>query len=351
MKNNYKELISDTLNSYKVNLHCHSDVSDSLTRTFESKHLYKKFGGYSAIAYTDHDVIVKHPELCDDEFVALTGAEFYAHSGYKFCGSEKWCHFNAVAIDQNNDKQLFWHTEKFIPKVSMLYADAVNISPDEPNYEREYSPLKMNEMFKISKDNGYFVIYNHPTDSHENYNDYSKYENIDALEIMNGSCISVGNEEYNGNIYDELLRCGKRISCVASDDNHNCNPTLTRRSDSMVAYTVVKAEKLSYADIMNALCNGLCYASEGPEIKSLVFDNGYVKIKTSPVRKICLNTGIGRADAHFMSKDGTPVTEATFKVYGDDIYFRLSLTDTAGKRAYSNAYFTDELSFDIGGSL
>ena len=346
MKKNYKELLPEALNSYKVNLHCHSDVSDSLTRTFELKEFYKNLGNYSAIAYTDHDVIIKHPELCDDSFVALTGAEFYAHSDFLFAGSQKWCHFNAVAIDEKNDKQLFWHTEKYIPKVSTLYADAVNIAPDEPNFEREYAPKRLNEMFKIAKDNGYFVIYNHPTDSRENYNDYSNYDNIDAIEIMNGSCIKVGGEEYNGNVYDELLRNGMRICCVGSDDNHNCNPTLTRRSDSMVAYTVVKAEKISYADFMDALCKGLCYASEGPQIESIVFDNGYVKIKTSPARKICLNTGIGRADASFKSKDGAPVTEATFKVNKDDIYFRFSITDTEGKRAYSNAYFTDELDFD-----
>ena len=346
MRKNYKDLFPESLNSYKVNLHCHSDVSDSLIRTFELKDIYKNFGGYAAVAYTDHDVVVKHPELCDDEFVALTGSEMYVHSGFNFAGSEKWCHFNTIAIDEHNDIQLFWHTDKYIHKICMLYADAVNLDPDEPNFEREYSPERLTEMFKISKDKGYFVIYNHPTDSHENYNDYSKYDYIDALEIMNGSCISVGGEEYNGNIYDELLRCGKRISCVASDDNHNCNPTLTRRSDSLVAYTVVKAEKISYKDIMNAICNGLTYASEGPEIFGITFDNGYAKIKTSPARKICLNTGIGRADAAFASKDGTPVTEATFKINRDDIYFRFSITDTNGKRAYSNAYFTDELEFE-----
>ena len=346
MKNSYKELLPEGLNSYKVNLHCHSDVSDSLTRTFELKEFYKNSGGYAAIAYTDHDVIIKHPELCDDGFVALTGAEFYAHSAFKFAGSEKWCHFNAIAIDENNNKQLFWHTERFIPKCSTLYLDAVNIAPDEPNFEREYAPEKLNEMFKIAKENGYFVIYDHPTDSHENYNDYSQYENIDALEIMNGSCLRLGGEEYNGNIYDELLRSGKRISCVASDDNHNCNPTFTRKSDSMVAYTVVKAEKISYKDIMDGICKGLIYASEGPEIFGITYENGYAKIKTSPARKICLNTGIGRADAVFQSKDGTPVTEASFKVEKSDIYFRFSITDTKGKRAYSNAYFTDGLSFE-----
>lgn len=345
MKRNYKELLPEALNSYKVNLHCHSDVSDSLTRTFELKDFYKR-SGYAAIAYTDHDVIIKHPELCDESFVALTGAEFYAHSEFQFAGSEKWCHFNAVAIDENNDRQLFWHTDKYIPKVSMLYADAVNIAPDEPNFERAYSPERLTEMFGIAKDNGYFVIYNHPTDSHENYNDYSKYEHIDALEIMNGSCIRVGGEEYNGNIYDDILRSGKRICCVGSDDNHNCNPTFTRKSDSMVAYTVVKAEKISYKDIMNAICNGLVYASEGPQIFSITYEDGFAKIKTSPARKICLNTGIGRADAVFASKDGTPVTEAVFKVEKGDIYFRFSITDTTGKRAYSNAYFTDELDFE-----
>ena len=45
MGKNYKELLPESLNSYKVNLHCHSDVSDSLIRTFELKEIYKNAGG------------------------------------------------------------------------------------------------------------------------------------------------------------------------------------------------------------------------------------------------------------------------------------------------------------------
>jgi len=345
MGKNYKELLPESLNSYKVNLHCHSDVSDSLIRTFELKEIYKNAGGYSAIAYTDHDVIVKHPELFDDNFVALTGAEFFANAETKFCGFAKTCHFNTIAIDENNDKQLFWHTEKYIPRCSMLYADSVNIDKDEPNYERIYTPEKVSEMFKIARDNGYFVIYNHPTWSCEDYNDYSGYEGMNAFEVMDGS-IGYGYDSYNGNIYDELLRAGKRISCVATDDNHNCYPPLTRRSDSMLAFTVVKAEKLSYANIMKALCDGCSYASEGPEIKGISYEDGKVTIKTSPCRKICLNTGIGRADAVMAKKDGTLIEQAVFNINKDDEYVRFSITDSKGKRAYSNAYFTDEIYFD-----
>lgn len=56
---------------YKANLHCHSTVSDGRLSPEELKELYMRHG-YSIIAYTDHEVLIPHPELTDDKFLALT---------------------------------------------------------------------------------------------------------------------------------------------------------------------------------------------------------------------------------------------------------------------------------------
>jgi len=69
-----KYLISETGNFYKANLHCHTTVSDGRMTPEEVKNAYKE-KGYSIVAYTDHDVFIPHPELCDDDFLAMNGFE------------------------------------------------------------------------------------------------------------------------------------------------------------------------------------------------------------------------------------------------------------------------------------
>ncbi len=342
MKKNFKILLPEG-KGYKANLHNHSHVSDSLITAEELKNLYMESGGYSIIAYTDHDVIIPHKRLCDENFVALTSAELHANATEKFCNFYKTCHFNVIAVDESNDKAVLWHRDKYVPRCSMPYYDKVNVDPSEPDYEREYSHKGVSEMFNIAKDAGYYVIYNHPVWSCEDPYEYLSYDGMHAFEIMNYSSIAAGYEEFNGNIYDEFLRSGKRIFCVAGDDNHNMRPPFARNSDSMGAFTVIKPEKLTYSDVTAALLKGYNYASEAPEIKKIWYEDGKVHIETSPARKICLNTGIGRADIALAKRDGALVESASFEVFEDDIYVRFSVTDDSGKHAYSNAYFTDEL--------
>ena len=342
MKTTYKALLPEEGYSYKANLHNHSHVSDSLITAEEHKNLYGD-NGYSIIAYSDHDVIIPHRGLSDEKFLALTSAELHANAGVSFCNFAKTCHFNVIAIKENHDTAVLWHRNEYVPRCSMLYYDKVNVDESLPDYERVYSTEKVSEMFKICRDSGYFVIYNHPVWSCEDYGEYSEYDHMHAFEIMNNSSIVSGYDEFNGNIYDEFLRQGKRIFCVAGDDNHNMIPPTSRKSDSLGTYTVIKAKSLKYEDVTDALLRGDCYASEAPEIKSLWYEDGEVHIETSPCKKICLNTGIGRADIEIAESKDKPVTEAIFKIYESDVYVRFSLTDMKGKRAYSRAYFTDEM--------
>jgi len=61
-------------NFYKANLHCHSTYSDGVLSPSEIKELYKSMG-YSIVAFTDHNVLMPHDELKDDDFLPLNGYE------------------------------------------------------------------------------------------------------------------------------------------------------------------------------------------------------------------------------------------------------------------------------------
>ena len=69
-----KYLLPEAGTFYKANLHCHSTVSDGRLSPEEVKNVYKK-KGYSVVAFTDHDVLVPHPELDDEDFLPLNGYE------------------------------------------------------------------------------------------------------------------------------------------------------------------------------------------------------------------------------------------------------------------------------------
>ena len=65
---------------YKANLHCHTVLSDGQKTPEQIKQEYKA-KGYSVIAYTDHEYIVNHQDLNDENFIAITAYEANFDSG------------------------------------------------------------------------------------------------------------------------------------------------------------------------------------------------------------------------------------------------------------------------------
>jgi hypothetical protein len=153
------------------------------------------------------------------------------------------------------------------------------------------------------------------------------------MEICNYGCIAGGHDEYNAKEYDDMLRSGKKLYCIATDDNHN------KRDDSFGGFTMIKAQRLEYAAITIALMKGNFYASQGPEIYELWFEDGYINIICSDAKQIVMTTA-GRR--HDIAK-GEPINQASFKIEPDDVYIRITVTDMHGKHADTNAYFTENL--------
>jgi hypothetical protein len=111
--------------------------------------------------------------------------------------------------------------------------------------------------------------------------------------------------------------------------------------DSFGGFTMIKAERLEYKTITQALLNGDFYASEGPEIRSIYAEDGVVHIETAPADKVTMSTGIRRADVIY--DEGTPVTSWEVPIRENDVYIRFTVYDKFGKRAWSRAYFIDEI--------
>ena len=172
--------------------------------------------------------------------------------------------------------------------------------------------------------------------------EYLKFDEADALEIMNYSSLMEGHDEYNGVLYDNFLRRDQRLFCTASDGNRNKEPLDSKKSDSFGVFTVINSDSLDYQSISESIRNGHFYASEGPEIKDIWIKGDTLNIRTSPADKIVVSAG-RRNCRSVLANGGVPLTAASFKLNEKDIYVRCIVIDEDGNRAYSRAYYLDEI--------
>ena len=338
-------LLPENGSFYKANLHCHTTVSDGSYTPEEVKAMYKE-KGYSIVAYTDHDIMIDHDDLRDDEFLPLLGYEIEINERrpdaenpfYKL----KSCHICMIAIDRENAKQVCWHRSRYQIGNGWSYMKYAKFDNSLPDYVREYSHEGISDVMKKGREGGFFVTYNHPKWSLENYGDYSGFEGMHAMEMCNGGSYTCGYGDYNPEVYDDLLRQGKRIYCISGDDNHGNGNKSRTPWDFFHAFTVIKAENLEYKTVTKALLDGNFYASMGPEISELYLEDGKVYVKCSEAVRVTYTTGRRKSGA-VRARDGKLVTEASFAVAPEDVYFRITVTDANGKHANTNAYFLDEV--------
>ncbi len=330
-------LLPESGQFYKANLHCHTNISDGKLSPEEIKRIYKE-RGYAVVAYTDHYIMIPHPELADESFLPLTGYELAVNEDGSADPHKRVCHFCFIALDPDHKKQEIHHESRYEEK----NADRLHYDPAYPTYERTYSAACISDMMRIGRECGYFVTYNHPVWSRETYNDYCSFEHMHAMEICNYGCIVGGYDDDNPRVYDDMLQSGKRIFCIAADDNHCGRPIDDPKFDAFGAFTMIKAEKLEYKTVTDALVRGDFYASQGPLIHALWFEDGYIHVTCSDAARVTMATGQRRAGSVY-AKQGEVLREASFPVKPEDGYVRLTVVDERGFKAYTNAYFTDEL--------
>ena len=328
---------NETLKYYKANLHCHSTISDGTKTPEQLKEDYKAHG-YSILAITDHEVFIPHGDLSDGDFLMLNGYEIEA-SGI----GGKTCHLCFIAMDEETDEQVCF-SPAYLWGNAKENSKKVKVNKKESMLLRKYTDRGIKKLIKTGKKYGFFVTYNHPTWSLESYREYTRCIGADAMEITNYGCAVCGFDDDNGHAYDDMLRAGGRLYCISSDDNHNIYPDSSPDCDSYGGYIMIASPSLKYADVIKALKRGLFYSSTGtykhtgPEIHSIVLENNEVTVKTGNARSIayipCSRDCQMKNAAH-----GESINEATFKIKKNERFFRITVTDTYGYKAYSNAYF------------
>lgn len=319
---NDRELLPRSGRFYKANLHCHTIHSDGRWTPEQVKAEYQK-RGYSIVAYTDHRHYGWYPELMDDAFVPLAAYEGDLNEPFRKPGD-----FQRVRTYHIN----FYDTNP---------AERGGFTAVQP--PQRYGDIhSLNQFLFEMNEKGFLACYNHPYWSLQNYTDYKDLCGVFAMEIYNHGCELDGLYGYHPQAYDEMLRAGTRLFCVATDDNHDAYAPGDPRCDSFGGWTMLKLEKLDYASVVEGLRKGDFYCSTGPALEELYIQDNTLHVKCSPVEKIYAITE-GRRCMMELAAPGETVTEAVFPLRGDEGYVRVDCRDARGCHAYSNAYFLDTL--------
>lgn len=326
---------------YKANMHSHTVCSDGKITPEELKRLYKE-KGYSILAYTDHEIMLPHTELCDDEFLPITGIEI-AIDGGAWSPYTKTYHLNIYSPEPDRcTTKAYFHGE--------VWGGALNYKTDEmivPGQRpRKYSKEFVQWIIDSANEEGCLVCYNHPVWSLQEKEDYAGLRGFWGVEWYNTGCANSQYLDTMEPIVDLLREGERRVFPVAADDCHNL-------PDMFGGWLMVKAKSLVYSEVFDALKRGDFYSSTGPEIKALYLEGTSLTVKTSAAKKITVIAD-HRWARNVRAEDGKSVNAATFDLKslidnaksapeGRNSWFRLEVTDKNGHRAITRAYFLDEL--------
>ena len=114
-------------------------------------------------------------------------------------------------------------------------------------------------------------------------------------------------------------------------------------------FTYIYADELSHDAVINALERGDYYASRGPVIKALWYENGIFHIECSAAKEIIVsNSGRREPDKSIKRSNNCDITCAEFPISELDTFVRFTVVDAEGKTANTRGYWREEFEvYDI----
>lgn len=292
-------------NLYKANLHCHTTVSDGDFSPSQIKDFYKN-RGYHAVAYTDHQICMPHPELNDDSFVALTGVEI----AY---GIRKSTSIHACGIARD-------------PETELQHPNTI-----------ENDIGKLNDGIRLLKEKNFITTLNHPRWSGISTAEIAAIQGFANMEVVNGYELVLDGYGDSSACYEEAIRSGRKILPFACDDNHHQSDPGKPGYEFFQGFTVLKAPHLSYQSLIEALDTGAFFASTGPMIENLWLKDGVLHLECSPVRGVYVHGNLYRHRASKVVRKDT-ITRLDLELgntFADSRYLFVKIMDTQGKCAWA----------------
>ena len=229
---------------YKANMHTHSTLSDGKYSPEELKKMFME-KGYSIVAFTDHEVIVPHPELKSEDFLPITSYEFSVTDG-AWTRFTKCYHLNLYFKDENTTTSATFCKNSVWQRMRHLVTEEMEKRGTE---SREYSKEFIQWVVDTTKKENALVCYNHPVWSLQNYSDYSGLKGFWGVEWHNTGCTVSAMTDTTQPLVDLLGEGGRQVFPIASDDCHGSR-------DLFGGWISVKARSLDYDTVFTALEKG-----------------------------------------------------------------------------------------------
>lgn len=310
-----KIILNQSLNKYKGNVHTHSLRSDGKYTPEEVVSFYRS-NGYQFMCLSDHEIYFNSKDFDEEEFIMLAGYEMACEMSRELTGQQY--HIHGLLDLSLGAAQPFGHDEKH----------------QKPDYENIGTIQGLiDEMIG----RGNMIIMNHPEWSKNREEDLLQLEGYTALEIYNHQSEITEAVGYGVSYWDYLLKRGKRVNGIASDDAHE-GPVDTPVKEFFGGWIVVDGERLEQQSLIDAIKQGNYYSSNGPEIYDLRIEEYKLKIRCSPVQSIRVITHPGLG-AMVCNRDGALLTEGHYQLSGKEQYVRIECVDRSGKTAWSNPIY------------
>lgn len=336
-----KHLLPKRERYFKTALHVHTDVSDGFWSPEALKACFKEHG-FSCVAFSDHNLITDQSQLNDEDFLTLTSYEMGFSEKNKGWYA-KTIHINVLAKEPHhlwqaaNPPSLYKRSEEFIDKAEIV----------DKNYE--CTPEDINAFIAETNKQGFLCTYNHPCNNMLYTGEDMALTGMWGIEVFNNDANLCGQPNYYDEKFQRFLMQGQRVFPIMSDDCHS--------KKSFRGYGMwVGAKELTYESMIEALEKGDFYSTAGPEIYSLTLDDEHkLHVSCSEVVYGSIQSHSNFTQAQPPFSNGTPTTELTFDLTRwfdgcvktdaekERAFIRLVLIDAQGRRAYTRAYWWDDL--------
>lgn len=282
---------------YRGNTHAHSTASDGAESLDDRFRRYRD-EGYDFLVMTDHGVVSDVSGFSDDDFLAVSGVEL--HPPNPFGGD-------------------------------LYHIVAVNITESIP-----FEDKHPQEVLDAVADRGGASIIAHPSWSGFTLDDFRQLTGYCALEVYNQTCWLQNGKGQSENTWDEHLDRLGPVWGIATDDAHHLD------ADTCKAWIKLRARSLTPPDVVEALRAGAFFSTQGPEFFDIRIETHAglptVLVRSSAVRSIVFK-GRARWGAHITGQNRELIESARYQCHGKEKYLRIELTDSAGRKAWSNPFF------------
>jgi hypothetical protein len=167
-------------------------------------------------------------------------------------------------------------------------------------------------------------------------------ETVSGIEVYNAGCELEIGRGLSAVHWDELLGAGHPCFALATDDSHHPG------FDSDLAWTWVRSEPTA-AGVLDALRTGCFYGTTGPRITAVTTGGGAIEVQCDPCQSVTVVFGVssgaavhaGRLGYRYGGEILSTTTDGLIAAARLDLpesapYARVEVTDTRGKRAWTN---------------